>query len=374
MKFVIQTPVFNSLISKILNIVPVKPTTPVLYNFLIEAANDELILTATDLNVGIRCSTDARIIEEGSIAIPAKRLCQLVRELTTATVEISSNSNEITTLIAGSSRFKMNGMSKNEFPELPIAPHEPAFTIEQKALKELLYRTSFAISKEDNRYVLTGALLSIANGIATIIGTDGKRLARAYAPIQVPHDFSNHSIIPFKAIDEILKNLTDEGEANIHLYPDKMMIQINQTLIMTKLLTGDYPEVERVIPENSAIIASLHREELIALLRQVSLFISDQNHSVRFAFENGELKLSANSSDIGEGQVSMPVNYHGEKLEIAFNPGYFIDILRHCKEETVTIGLNDSYNPGIFVDGESSGNLRQATPLFVLMPMRLSEE
>lgn len=374
MKFVISTHELNHLISKIQNVVPQKPTIPILTNFLIEANNDELILTATDLTVGIRCNTQVKILEEGATTLPARRLAQLVRELTTANIEISSNSQEMTTLVSGTSRFKLNGMSKEEYPSLPDLSHAHTFQIQQKDLKDLLYRTSFAVSKEDNRYVLTGVLMYIVNGQATFVGTDGKRLARANIPIDISPTFTSQSIIPLKAVEEILKNLSDEGEAKISLMADKIALQANQTLLLTKLLAGDYPDINRVIPENSEIVISLHREELISLLRQVSLFTADHNHSVRFTFTNGELKLTANTMDIGEGHVGMPVNYQGNKLEIAFNPGFFIDILRHCKQETVTLGLTDAYNPGIITDGEQSGKLSQASPLFVIMPMRLSED
>lgn len=375
MKFVISTQELNYLINKIQNVVPQKPTIPILTNLLIEASNDELILTATDLTVGIRCNTEVKILEEGATTLPARRLAQLIRELTTANVEISSNSSEITTLVAGASRFKLNGMSKEEYPSLPDLSIAHTFQIKQKDLKDLLYRTSFAVSKEDNRYVLTGVLMHIVNGQVNFVGTDGKRLARAHAPIDIAPTFTSQSIIPLKAVDEILKNLTDEeGDAKISLMVDKVAILANQTMLLTKLLAGDYPDINRVIPENSEIIISLHREELMALLRQVSLFTIDHNHSVRFTFTDGELKLTANTLDIGEGHVSMPVNYQGNKLEIAFNPGFFIDILRHCREETVTLGLTDPYNPGVITDGEQGGKLSQSSPLFVIMPMRLSED
>lgn len=373
MKFVISTQELNYLISKIQNVVPQKPTIPVLNNFLIEASNDELVLTATDLTVGIRCNTDVKILEEGATTLPARRLAQLVRELTAHNIEISSNPHEMTTLIAGTSRFKLNGMNKNEYPTLPDLSHAYTFQMKQKELKDLLYRTSFAVSKEDNRYVLTGVLMHIANGRITFVGTDGKRLARAFMPVDISPTFTNQSIIPLKAVEEFLKNLTEEGEASISLMNDKIAVKANQMLLLTKLLVGDYPDINRVIPENSDVIISLHREELVILLRQVSLFTADQNHSVRFTFTNGELKLTANTLDVGEGHVGMPVNYQGNKLEIAFNPGFFIDILRHCKEETVTLGLTDAYNPGIITDGEQEGKISHSSPLFVVMPMRLSD-
>lgn len=374
MKFVISTQELNYLISKILNVVAQKPTIPILSNFLLEAYNDELILTATDLTVGIRCHTEAKILEEGATTLPAKRLAQLIRELTAVNVEVSTNSNEVTTIVAGTSRFKLNGMSKAEYPALPDLSQAHTFNMKQSELKDLLYRTSFAVSKEDNRYVLTGVLMQIANGMATFVGTDGKRLARSHGPIDIGSSFTGQSIIPLKAVDEILKNLSDEGDVKISLMSDKVAVEANQIRLLTKLLAGDYPDVNRVIPERSDIVVTLHREELSSLLRQISLFTADHNHSVRFTFSQGELKLTANTMDIGEGNVTMPVNYQGSKLEIAFNPGFFIDILRHCKGETVTMGLTDAYNPGIITDGDQLSTPLQASPLFVIMPMRLSED
>lgn len=374
MKFVISTQELNALISKIQNVVALKPTIPILSNFLIKARHHELILIATDLTVGIRCHTEAKIIEEGAITLPAKKLAQLIRELTTVNVEISSQANEVATLVAGTSRFKLNGMNETEFPHLPNLSQAHFFYIKQSILKDLLYHTSFAVSKEDNRYILTGVLMQIVNRQVTFVGTDGKRLARSYVNIDVEQDFTSQSIIPLKAVDEILKNLNEEGEAKISLMPDKIAVEANQTSILTKLLTGDYPDVNRVIPDQVENIVTLHREELMTLLRQVSLFTADHHHSVRFSFLEGELKLTANTMEIGEGHVAMPVNYQGAKLEIAFNPGFFLDILRHCKEETVTMALIDAYNPGLITDGQQTVKLHQASPLFVIMPMRLSED
>lgn len=374
MKFVISTQEFNFLINKCLNIVSAKATVPILANLLIEAVNDELIITSTDLTVGMRCFTEAKILEEGSTTLPAKKLAQLVRELTSLNLEVSTNSNEITEIIANSSRFKINGMNKSEFPALPNMTGSTQFTINQKELRDVLYRTAFAVSREDNRYVLTGVYVNIGNGEASFVGTDGKRLARARMTIPLDTAITGHYIIPLKAVEEIMKNLGDEGEATIMLMQDRIAVEAGNMMIISKLLTGDYPDVNRVIPEQCETIVSLHREELMTLLRQVSLFTPDTNHSVRFAFSDGELKLSANTMDIGEGKVSMPVNYHGQKLEIAFNSAFFLDILRHTNEETVTMGVIDAYNPGVITDAGTFPRTAAARSLFVLMPMRLNEE
>ena len=172
----------------------------------------------------------------------------------------------------------------------------------------------------------------------------------------------------------MIKNLGEEGDAKVYLLQDKIAVEANNTLLVAKLLTGEYPDLSRVIPEKPEFVFTLHRDELITMLRQISLFRTDNNHSVRFSFADGELLLCSNTTEIGEGRVAMPVNYQGPKLEIAFNPAYFLDILRHCKRETVMMGLIDSYNPGVIVDSEELGKSLEATPLFVIMPMRLSEE
>ena len=375
MKFVIATQEFNYLISKCLNIVSQKTAIPILSNILIEAVNDELILTATDLTVGVRCYTEAKILQEGATTLPAKKLAQLVRELTAVNIEVTSNTNEVTEISANSSRFKLNGMNRNEFPSLPAVAGAVNFKIKQTELKDMFFRTSFAVSKEDNRYVLTGIFLHIANKQATFIGTDGKRLARAHLAVDVEQAFTASYIIPLKAVEEIIKNLSDDGEATVFLMSDKIAVEANNTMIVSKLLSGDYPDVNRVIPESTDAVVSLHREELMTLLRQVSLFTAETNHSVRFTFGEGELRLTANTMEIGEGKVSMPANYNGPKLEIAFNPNFFLDILRHSKGETVKMGVTDSYNPGVITDKEETPSLKASpSPLFVLMPMRLNEE
>ncbi|MCB1113834.1 MAG: DNA polymerase III subunit beta [Chlamydiia bacterium] len=375
MKFIISTQELNYLISKVQNVVPARPTIPLLGNVLLEAKGGMITLTATDLLVGIRCTTEAKIEEEGATTLPAKKLASLTRELTAVNLEVSTDDHDVTEIVAGTSRFKLNGMDKKDFSSLPDLSDAERFKIDQTELRDMLYRTAFAVSREDTRYVLTGVGLRIQGKTATFTGTDGKRLARAHTTLDIDPEFSQSYIIPPKAVDEFMKSLTEEGEATVFLSPDKIAIDTGSTLIVTKLLQGEYPDVSRVIPEKSEVILSLHREELMTLLRQVSLFVPDTHQSVRFSFLKGELKLSANSMDVGEGKVSMPVNYHGSPLEIAFNPSFFLDILRHSKEETITMGLTDPYNPGVIIDRPlSEDEDAGSSPLFVIMPMRLSEE
>ncbi len=366
MKFVISRNELSNLIRKIQNVVPQNAPIPILSHFLIEAEEDELIFTATDLTVGTRCSVPAQILEKGSLSLPSKRFFQLVRELTDSNIEVTAADSEMAEIKSGSSRFRLNGMDKSEYPELPDLKEATQFTLPSGHLKEMFYRTAFAVSKEDNRYILTGVLMRIDGGRAIFVGTDGKRLAKTETEIPLALEFSGEFIIPFKAVDEIMKMLSDDETATVYLTDDKVAVASGNTVLITKLLSGDYPDFEQVIASQSEVKMTLHREELITLLRQISLFTSDSSHSVRFSFVPGELILTANCAEVGEGKVSMPVNYEGDKIDIAFNPFYFLDILRHSKDETVNLGISDSYNPGIITDSSKS--------LFIIMPMRLNDE
>ncbi len=375
MKFIISKSELSNLLGRIQNVVSQKPTIPILSNILIEADSGELKITATDLTVGMVCFTDAKIVESGATTLPAKKFTQLVKELTAASVDVEANESEITSIQADSSQFKLHGMNRAEFPALPDLTGATQFKIEQATLKDVLYRTCFAVSREDNRFTLTGVLMQVSGGAATFVGTDGKRLSKAYTTVDVDPSFSGDFIIPLKAVEEILKNLGDENTATVFLMNDKIALEASNTVLISKLLQGDYPDFNRVIPESTDINLVLHREELMTLLRQISLFTADANQSVRFTFSGGQLELTANTSKVGEGRVSMPVNYSGEKLEIAFHPGFFLDILRHCKTETVNLAIADSFNPGIVTEIDEDEEIESiGNPLFVIMPMRLNED
>ncbi len=364
MKFVIAKDALIELISRVQNVVPQKATIPILSNILLEAKAGQLVLTATDLTVGARHYGNAKVVEEGATTLPARRFFQLVRELTASHLQIASNPHNITEITADSSRFRLHGMDKGNYPKLPDFQGATRVTLPQKDLREMLSRTSFAVSREDSSHPLTGIHMRIGDGTATFVGTDGKRLAKTYTSIQGDAPAPEGYLIPFKAVEEMWKSLGNDETATLYLMKDKVALEADRGIIITKLLSESYPDVERVIPNRSEVSVTLHREELMTLLRQVALFAEGNSHSVRFTFTPGDLTLTANSIDVGEGKVSMPVDYQGPKFEIAFNPTYFLDILRHSHEETVTLSLTDSYNPGVITDSSSA--------VFVIMPMRLS--
>lgn len=366
MKAVTTKAELANLISKLQGIIAQKPAIPILSSVLIEATEDQLVLSATDLTTSMRCYAEAKVIEEGSIALPARRFFQLIKELTSPQIKLTSTENDIAEISAGSSIFKINGMPKSEFPTLPNFSGSAEICIDSTTLKEMFVRTSFSAAREDSRHVLNGMLFQIINKKAIFVGTDGKRLAKIETPVEIDNSFHGSYILPIKAVEEICKMLDENTQkATLGLMHDKVFLESNNAILATKLLTGQYPEIEKVIPKTKDNPILLHREELMSLLRQISLFTTESSGSVRFIFETGQLELLATSNEIGEGKVSMPANYQGARQEIAFNPFYFLDILRHTKDETVSLYINGSYSPGVVTDSTSA--------IYVIMPMRLNE-
>ncbi len=366
MKVVIPKDEIVSLIGKILCIVAPKPAIPILSNVLLEAKDDQLIISATDLTVSMRCYVEnTRVLEEGSIAVPARRFFQLIKEITSPQIKISALSTDMVEIIAGSSKFKIHSLPKDEFPALPDLSSATQINLEASVLKQLFFKSSFSAAKDDSRYVLNGVYLKIENSQMIFVGTDGKRLAKAFSTVHIDPSFQGTYIIPLKAVEEMYKSLDDSESVQMSFMHDKVSLEKSNFTLVTKLLSGQYPDVERVIPESPRISVHLHREELIALLRQVALFTADTSSSVKFVFGDGQLQLVASSSEIGEGTVMMPADYNKDHLEVAFNPYYFIDILRHSKDEVVTFSIDDPFNPGKVTDSSSA--------VFVIMPMRIND-
>jgi DNA polymerase-3 subunit beta len=367
MKVTVSRAQLASLIRKIQSIVPPKPSVPVISNVLLEAKDGKLTLSATDLSLSMKASMQCDVAEEGSIALPGKKFFPLVSELTAPTLEITSSA-KTATLTCGGSKFKLVGIPKEEFPEIPSFPESSSLSLPATLLKDLLFKTSFAASSEnETRAVLRSVLFQSENSVITTTGTDGKKLAKISIEIPTATDFPQGSfILPIKTVQEMIRLLDskeDKESVQIHLTEDKISLQIPQITLTSKLMAGQYPDVSRIIPTEKRNPVSLHREELISLLRQISLFTSEEGASVRFMLTPGSLILSTMNSTTGEGDVNMPVNYQGEPIQIAFNPNYFLEILRHSSDESVSFDVVDSYNPGLITDSSKA--------IFVLMPMRI---
>ena len=226
MKAVVSKMELASLVSKIQNVIPNKPAIPIVANVLIEAVDNQLILNVTDLMISVKCFTEATIIEEGSIVLPARKFFSLVKEFTSPQVKITTNLNNTAEIVSGSSSFKINGTSKSEFPVTQEFVGNSEISIPQNKLKEMLYSVIFCAAKENTRYTINGVCLRAANGVLTAIGTDGKRFARTKIKIAIDSSFQGEYLLPIKTTEEMIKMLEDiDASATLSFMSDKIFLE-----------------------------------------------------------------------------------------------------------------------------------------------------
>jgi DNA polymerase-3 subunit beta len=353
-------------------VVEKKTTIPILSNVLLEAADDRIVLTATDLELGIRCSCPARIKKEGSGTIPARKLLDYIRLLPEGDVNMKFLDNHWASITSGRSRTRIAGMSRESFPELPAMP-EPTATIPIKTLASMIARTSFAISMEESRFTLNGALLLLRPEGLTMVATDGHRLAYVQA---APADSGTldkqfRALIPKKAMNELVKLADDAGEdakATLAGDDNHLFFQVGDRLLMTRKLTGNFPDYERVLPKDHPLTATLERNEIRSAIERVAQFADERSRAIRVQFTNGEVRVFSSSVETGESEESVPSRYEGPDLEIGFNAQYLLDFLRAIPQDQVAIELKDQ---------KSAGELRPAGDgvagqyRYVVMPMRI---
>lgn len=348
-----------------------KTTIPILSNYLFEAAGDKLSLTATDLDLSLRTSCSAKVKKEGSCTIPARKLHDYVKLLPDAEITIKLLDNHWVSIRCGRSNTKMVGMAKANFPTLPVFPNAGVVKIPAQVLRNLIAKTGFAIANEESRYTLNGGLMMIKPESITMVATDGHRLAHVERSGEKFDGVSGEmkTLIPKKAMDE-LKSLLDSTDVeSIDFAKDEstLYFRIGPRLLTSRQLTGQFPNFEAVLPKDNSKSINLHGDELGAAIARVAQFADERSRAVRLKLENGELKLSASSSETGESEDSIETDYKGESLTIGFNAQYIIDFLKAAGHGDVKLELKDP---------QSAGQLRPAEGedykyRYIVMPMRI---
>lgn len=351
------------------NIVSTRTTLPVLSNVLLRAEENRLDLTATDLDVSISSAVEATVTKPGAVTLPAKKLFGIVRELPSPEIELEVDDKNVCRVVAGSSYYKINGLAAEEFPPLPKFAENRRITLPQDKLKSLLRRTSFAISTDESRFVLNGIFMSLKDHKVTLVATDGRRLALAEEEVDVPAGSQGECIVPSKAINELNRLLATQNDVEIKFTDNQVAFTLQgangfSTLIISKLIDGNYPNYRQVIPAESKERIPLVREELLQALRRAEIMTSEKSNSVKLSFGKNKLEITANTPEVGEARESIAVNYKGNDLAIAFNPAYMMDPLKALDNDEVYLELNDELSPGVMkINGPF---------LYVLMPMRMS--
>jgi DNA polymerase-3 subunit beta len=364
MKFSVTKEKLLEGLQQVQNVVSTRTTLPILSNVLLQADGSEVHLTTTDLDVGVRGSCEAQVDKEGATTLPARRLFNIVRELPSSEIQFDVDGKNAASIRSGQSFFKILGLPEEEFPPLPKFEEAKVVTIRQKDLRDGLRKTSYAISTDETRYVLNGILFSFKDNKLTLVATDGRRLAMVEIELEFPRSHEADIIIPTKAVTELQRLLTDDGDAKVSMGNGQIAFDLNKTLLVSKLIEGNYPNYRQVIPAEAKERVKLERETFLNSLRRVSLLASDKSNSIKLNFSKNNIDITANTPEVGEAKESLPVQYKGRDFSIAFNPEFLMAPLRALTEDEVFLDLIDEMSPGV---------VKIQTPfLYVLMPMRIS--
>jgi DNA polymerase III subunit beta len=364
MKFSVSKEKLLEGLQTVQNVVSSRTTLPILSNVLLHAADGQVRLTTTDLDVGVCGAIDAQVEKPGSTTLPARRLATIVRELPASEIQIEVDSKNIAAIRCGQSFFKIMGLPEEEFPPLPKFENAKEFKIAQKDLRDALKKTSYAISTDETRYVLNGILFSFKENKLTMVATDGRRLALVDIELEFPRSQEVEMIVPTKCVTELQRLLGDEGDLRMSVGENQIAFEMDGTLLVSKLIEGNYPNYRQVIPAEAKERVTLEREQFRDAVHRVSLLASEKSNSVKLVFTKNNIEIAANTPDIGEAHESLPVSYKGKEFSIAFNPEFLMAPLRNLSNEEIYLDLIDEMSPGVIKI--------QSPFLYVLMPMRIS--
>jgi DNA polymerase-3 subunit beta len=348
-----------------------KATIPILSNLLVEAEGSSLRISATDLDLGVRCGCAAKVKKEGAGTIPAKRLFEIVRSLPEAEIRFKVLENHWVQVNCERSSFKLVGMARDNFPALPAVPKELA-SLPAGVLATMIHRTIFAISSEESRYTLNGALMLLKPESVTMVATDGHRLALIERDVQVSGLKAELRIlIPKKAMGELARLLADtEADLPVTLTKDEshLFFSFGGRVLISRMLTGQFPNYEAVLPRENDRVVELEKELMAGAIRRVALLADERSRAIRFQLEKGRLEMSSSSGEYGEAQESMDAAYDNQPLQIGFNYQYLLDFLGVLGEGgKVRLELKDEQSAGQFRPAEQ-GPFRYR---YVVMPMRI---
>jgi len=328
MEFVIKQSVLKDELGFVQGIVEKKSTIPVLSNILIESIGENNIrIVGTDLDVTIRCEAEADIKKAGSMCIQARKLFDIVRLLPDADVHFTKDENEWVKLNCGKSNFRLAGVSREQFPEVPNFKSAP-MKLSADIFNHFIQNTAFAITNEQSRFTLSGAKFMIDGGMARMVTTDGHRLAFIEKKLNTEATEAMDALIPKKALMELTKIARDaKGEVSFGEDPNHIYFEVNGRLLITRKLSGTFPNYEMVIPKDNDKKAIFDAEEMKNAIRRVSLMADERTRSIRMTVRTNEIEIGAQSSEEGEASEKVVADYSGDEVEVGFNSQYLQEFL-----------------------------------------------
>jgi DNA polymerase-3 subunit beta len=351
-------------------IVERKNTIPILANVLMEAKGDEVRFLATDLEVALRSKCQATIAKGGSLTLPAKKFYEIVRSLPETDIRIAEDKGGVK---VAADRFdsRMQTLPREDFPTLPESGGTPSATLSRTSVKEMVSKTQFAITGEDTRFFLNGALFVLKPNEMSLVATDGHRLAI----VTVAREGQNkkdadevRAILPKKTLGELAR-LLNEGDGDIayergenHLFFD-----VVGRLLISRMIDGQFPAYERVIPKGNDKHIEFERDRLTNAVKRVALLSNERSRAVKIQIDKGKVDVSSSSPDLGEAKETLPVDYDGGAMQICFNAQYVLDFLAAVSTDVVSLDLKDEVSQAVMKPVGAEGY----DYTYVIMPMRV---
>jgi DNA polymerase-3 subunit beta len=341
-----------------------KSSLPILSNILIEAEDSGVMFTTTDLDIGMVSKTAIKPSVAGAITVPAKKFSDIIKELPdNDPISISVKKNNMVSIECGSSSFKIMGLPKEEFPQIPEFKNKESITLPQNMLKKMIDMTSFAASHDEARYVLNGILAVIKSTHLRFVATDGRRLAVIEEKMQLPKALERKVIIPTKAANEMSKILSGDGDAKIYFGENQIFCDAGNVRLVSRLIEGEFPNYEQVIPKEVKDKFVVPKNTFLGAIKRVALFTNPDSMVVKVELSRDKAIISKSAPHLGEAQVEIAAEYKGKEMAVGFNPDYLIDALKNIDQESISFELAEADKPGAIRIGTDY--------VYVVLPMQL---
>ena len=371
MKLTIKKDEIQKGLQRIQGVVDKKNTMPILSNLLLTADDNGIEIVATDLEIGLRGRYAAVVQKPGAVAVSAKKMYEIVRELPEEDIQIRVDEGSWVKIASGHAHFKLVGLSREEFPALPDVAEEGMITIEGDMLRDMIRKTLYAVGENDARYVLNGLFVHLTTDKGGLnmrmVGTDGHRLSLIDRVIAAKHQ-DESVIIPKKAMLELRRLLEEDGEGTslqIGLSKNHALFKRDGLVMVSKLIDGNYPNYQQVIPAQSTKKVMVSKDLFTQAVKRVSILSKEKTNNMKLQLEKGTLVLSSSNPEIGDASEELAVEYQGDSLTIGFNSRYLMDVLMAMTAPTISLELSDALSPCLIRE-EGDEHYR-----CVVMPMRV---
>lgn len=370
MKFVLLKSKLSSTLQAVLQVVPSKSTLPVLSNVLVEALEGKVKISATDLDVSISCTLECEVMKKGSVAIPARILFDIIKELPESEVTFESTASRVEIKIPNGS-YKIATIASDDFPKLPAVNRKKEIRISGTDLIRMITKTTFACSDDETRPALNGVLWQTKGDRMQMVATDGHRLAKLSIENRKLKGLYEDVIVPPKVLNLIPKFAdSNSEEVGIIFGESNLIFILGETILTSRLIEGPYPNFEQVIPASSDKRMVVSKDDLYGAVRRVSVLSNALTHQVKFAIKDRTITLSTTNVDVGgEGKEVLECDYNGEPIELGYNATYINDVLNKMDASEVIFELSSPVAAGIVYSPE----LSKDEYLCLVMPLRLAD-